>query len=122
MNLENLVPPLELCKQIPAGHFEDSALVWFGHDRQDDMKVLPREELGPVCLFFVDKGLRAVYQAPTLSEIMVALSRYEPVIVTQWRTGQVSVVVKRDGTECEEVSEDSATAALKLWLDLEAGK
>ena len=25
--LEDLVPPLELCKKIPAGKFEDSALV-----------------------------------------------------------------------------------------------
>ena len=28
MTLEDLVPPLELCKQIPAGKFQDSALVW----------------------------------------------------------------------------------------------
>lgn len=27
--LENLIPPLELCKQIPAGEFDDSALVWY---------------------------------------------------------------------------------------------
>lgn len=26
--LESIVPPLELCKQIPAGEFEDSVLVW----------------------------------------------------------------------------------------------
>lgn len=26
--LENIVPPLELCKFIPAGEFEESALVW----------------------------------------------------------------------------------------------
>ena len=28
MRLEDLVPPLELCKKIPAGEFADSALVW----------------------------------------------------------------------------------------------
>lgn len=28
MELKNLVPPLELCKEIPAGEFEDSAFVW----------------------------------------------------------------------------------------------
>lgn len=27
-NLESIVPPVELCKQIPEGEFEDSALVW----------------------------------------------------------------------------------------------
>lgn len=25
-NLESLIPPLELCKQIPAGEFDDSAM------------------------------------------------------------------------------------------------
>ena len=30
--LENIVPPLELCKQIPAGEFEGSALVWVYDD------------------------------------------------------------------------------------------
>ena len=29
--LEDIVPPLELCKRIPAGAFEDSALVWTVH-------------------------------------------------------------------------------------------
>ena len=29
-NLESIVPPLELCKRIPAGEFEDTALKrWF---------------------------------------------------------------------------------------------
>ena len=27
-NLESLVPPLELCKRIPAGEFEDSVFAW----------------------------------------------------------------------------------------------
>lgn len=32
--LEDIVPPLELCKRIPAGAFEDSVLVWvFDHQK-----------------------------------------------------------------------------------------
>lgn len=27
-NLKSIVPPLELCKQIPAGEFEDSVFAW----------------------------------------------------------------------------------------------
>ncbi|WP_294480547.1 hypothetical protein [uncultured Victivallis sp.] len=27
-NLKSIVPPLDLCEKIPAGEFEDSALVW----------------------------------------------------------------------------------------------
>lgn len=30
--LESIVPPVELCKQIPGGEFEDSALVWVYDD------------------------------------------------------------------------------------------
>lgn len=31
-NLEKIVPPLDLCEQIPAGEFENSALVWVKSD------------------------------------------------------------------------------------------
>jgi hypothetical protein len=30
MNLDDIVPPLELCKLIPAGEFEDSVFVRIG--------------------------------------------------------------------------------------------
>ena len=33
--LESIVPPLELCKQIPAGEFEDSALVWLKNEVEE---------------------------------------------------------------------------------------
>ena len=48
--LESIVPPLELCKQIPAGEFEDSALVWrerIGNISRDDrLKVREAEDIG----------------------------------------------------------------------------
>ena len=104
--LETLVPPLELCRQIPEGKFADSALVWLGDGVVERSLVL--------C---------DTYPAPTLAEILAALSRYcEPVIVTHWRSGQVSVVIQKDEAECEEVSECMSAAALKLWLDMEARK
>ena len=74
MRLEDLVPPLELCKKIPEGKFADSVLVWFGHRHTDKtMKVVPRNELGVACQFFLQKGVRVAFPAPTLAEILLAI-------------------------------------------------
>lgn len=45
-NLESIVPPLELCKKIPAGEFEDSALVWDIHGCEIWRL---RENVSPAC-------------------------------------------------------------------------
>ena len=82
--LEDLVPSLELCKRIPAGAFADSALVWFGHDKvyfpppvHNDMAVVPRHELGVTCHVFLKKGVRQLYPAPTLEEIL----KMDPIVL-----------------------------------------
>lgn len=62
--LESIVPPVELCKRIPAGEFEDTALVWC-RVRGEDV-VCPREHW--VGVF----GMSPV-PAPTLEEILDAL-------------------------------------------------
>ena len=61
-SLENIVPPLELCKKIPEGEFEDSALVWVDGDLQNpnDIFVEPRR--------YAVEG--TFIQAPTLEEIL----------------------------------------------------
>ena len=63
--LEKIVPSLELCKLIPAGEFEDAALVW----RYDHI-------CGFICLLpgHPDETARLrndgmIYPAPTLEEI-----------------------------------------------------
>ena len=47
--LKDIVPPLELCKLIPAGAFEDSALVWrerIGQISRDDrVKIREPEDI-----------------------------------------------------------------------------
>ena len=60
--LERIVPPLELCKQIPEGEFKDSALVWVDGNTQnpDEVFVEPRR-------YAVDGTHRP---APTLDEIL----------------------------------------------------
>lgn len=94
--LESLVPPLDLCKQIPEGAFEDSVLVWFGVKNHDStMEVVPRLELGETCKVFLKKGIRVLFPAPTLQEI-----------------GMLPVLVD------ESDRYNPATAAIKLWFEL----
>lgn len=60
-NLESIVPRVEFCKLIPAGEFEDSALVWV-YDIDGFEMVMPRE----VVQF---EGTKIIV-APTLEEIL----------------------------------------------------
>lgn len=112
--LENLIPPLELCKQIPAGEFEDSALVWEKSEKyfqateiiDYEYKVVARDE---------SKG---GFPAPTLAEILNALykqDRYEnklkicPVFHGgEWSIGYSYQKVEKDF--------DLTAAALRLWF------
>ena len=61
MKLEELVPPWDLCKKIPAGEFKDSCYVMIGNDsivqRADVRTVSGSEQSG-------------IYPAPTVAEIM----------------------------------------------------
>ena len=43
--LENIVPPLEMCKLIPAGAFKESVLVWevYHYQYKIDPYVISRE-------------------------------------------------------------------------------
>jgi len=67
MTVENLVPPLELCKQIPAGEFAESAFVWTQETAATKQwYVAHREDV-----VFCRKNLGnapPVYPAPTLAE------------------------------------------------------
>lgn len=61
-NLKSIVPPLELCKLIPEGEFEDSALVWVFKGNE--------EECAPRTMFNAIPNSWKVYPAPTLEEIL----------------------------------------------------
>ena len=117
-NLESLVPPLELCKQIPAGMFEDSALVrLFQNGKPHPLTPIITREL-------VLDG-EEKYPAPTLAEIMLALDGLDegdlPTCTftgVKWRmesvSGPFSATIKRHHTS----DRNPATAAMKLWLEL----
>lgn len=99
--LESLVPPVELCKLIPAGEFVDSALVRC-IDNVGTVVLCERANA------IHTEGWQKI-PAPTLEEIMAAM----PHCRVYKKTAGFYVAVK----ENERVpSLSGATAALKLWL------
>ena len=87
-NLESIVPPLELCKQIPAGELEDSALVWVYDDvvgflcrtsgcEQIHKKEWQLEHNHPRKIAIRRKSGHEIYPAPTLAEILESIVEVE---------------------------------------------
>lgn len=108
-NLETIVPPLELCKKIPAGEFADSALVW---------RV-------PNCSFPLEDEFYEIHQrdkceswmkdkqipAPTLQEIMEELTELQDA----FRVGHDGEKNKWK-VACSDYEDNAATAAIKAYF------
>ena len=125
--LEKLVPPLELCKKIPEGEFEDSALVWVGDQFYENKSV-------------VDRGYQGIQRdgdiapAPTAQEILEALpSRLNTPdgdfflvlldarsINGNWQIGYARKLMHNGVLEDLIIIKgaDQAEIALRLWLEL----
>lgn len=121
--LENLVPPLELCKLIPAGEFADSCFV--RAKTFEGWVILLRDCVEKNKAYMT--GF-AIHPAPTLQEILAALPPYgknEQILACcvpdwadfdarvfgeSWRVGYTG--------DCSINDKNPATAALKLWLKL----
>ena len=95
-NLENLVPPLELCRQIPAGEFEDSELVWVYDDvvgflcRTSGFEPIHKKEWQlehnhPRKIAIRRKSGHEIYPAPTLEEVLEAIGKVE-----NWDTATIT--------------------------------
>lgn len=117
--LEDLVPPLDLCQQIHAGKFADSALVWELQDDETWWEVILRSEA---------RGEPA-YPAPTLAEIMEALDAMYggDIDVCAWNIiGQgawgVQIMDMGRTVNYSESDTNPATAALRLWLEMNERK
>ena len=118
--LERLVPPRELCQKIPAGKFADSALAWQSTMFLSSMppklvwEVKPRSE----CFGHEDAP------APTLEEIMEAIDQsFDANLTATFNLGQW--VVEYRHYPKKGIGSDNfnpATAALKLWFDVEGIK
>ena len=120
--LESLVPPLELCKLIPAGEFDDAAFAWVLSEvvgftcRTSGCEQFSVQEW-QLIRSNASRVIRArkrgeeIYPAPMLEEIMGAMQFCR----VYKKTANFYVAVK----EQERVpSFSGATAALKLWLKL----
>ena len=105
-NLENLVPPVELCKQIPAGEFKDSALVWDIHGKFDKWHVEKRVKRS---VRFGDYGRmsppHADISAPTLEEVLEAIGEVE-----NWDTATITRPIG--------VNARIVDTALKRWFEV----
>lgn len=114
MKLEDLVPDLELCKQIPEKNFAYSALVWsYSCDKRKTEPFVEERD----CIDFCRRDMvnaPPVYPAPTLAEIMGALPEN---VEYRWFNGSFFPChPKFDAVDfADEMPED---AALKLWLKL----
>lgn len=130
-NLEKLVPPLELCKQIPNGEFADSALVWDNVSGYGctDWHVCKRVKRKVQLREFCVSPKHADVPAPTVEEILDDLPdkyierdlSYTPVIIKPYdmfETYQIGYT-----NSCFEPfkgyrvrGDNLAEAALRLWF------
>ena len=127
--LKDIVPPLELCKRIPAGAFEDSALVWECYERffrgidiigQSDRVTFRNDDQNNT----VSRcSSTKYYPAPTLAEILAKLpftdgSNRTPICCGRWVDDlSIWVVGYRNIDELRKTDKNNpAAAALRLWL------
>ena len=115
--LEKIVASLELCKFIPAGEFNDTALVWDIHGKFDKWHVEKRVNRS---VRFGDYGImsppHADISAPTLAEIRRELQNLSVDVIDGAIT--VSCRIAPDETLYETAGDDNEVtdAALRLWL------
>lgn len=127
--LEKIVPSLRLCKKIPEGEFEDSALVWVYDDvvgflcrtsgcEQIHKKEWQLEHNHPRKIAIRRKSGHEIYPAPTLAEIWRELRNLSVNVMD----GAITVSCRIDPEETlyETARDDNevTSAALRLWFKL----
>ena len=112
INLEKLVPPLELCQKIPAGEFEDSAH-WYRWSYIDQKYLLDASK-PDVCLYRepCPCGMKYFYPRSDL-----AGDHGSNAILPGVQKTTATFIAVHEKTRFA-VSKNGATAALKLWLKL----
>ena len=106
-NLTDLVPPLELCKLIPAGEFEDSVCIYVFDPYCEEWDFTLREDK--------DSSAEAI-PAPTLQEIMAEIPFAQGSILANGSFIIHPRFGKERNVRCHD--DNAATAAMKLWLKL----
>lgn len=109
--LENIVPSLKLCKKIPVGEFEDTALVWKERtgniSRDDRVKIREPEDIS----YKVESAEVNYFPAPTAGEIMAKLDT-----PSLWHRGTGRWYCMCKEHVMVEAGENTSDAALRLWL------
>lgn len=114
-NLEGIVPPLDLCKQIPVGTFFDCTLAWIniGDITTANWMVVPRSH-GLIYAL----GGHHITSAPTLVEIMAKLPK-----CVEYRWFDDGFYPSHPKHYAGDFADpDPTAAALKLWLELNKEK
>lgn len=114
-NFTDLVPPLELCRKIPAGEFADSAFYWFEELQQMNEK--PPHDYRYFVNFADFHGYGwgggRCCPAPTLQEIMVELPELTEAFKNDFDGKRTLWMVGESNYETTPV-----VAALKFWFML----
>ena len=107
-NLRSIVPPPELCTQIPDGEFRDSALVWCRVRGED--AVCPRTQ-------WVGVGGTRPIPAPTLEEIITSLLTRGWLVKIDCRI-QLDTLIEfySEKQSKTEFGNTASETALRLWL------
>ena len=118
--LEKLVPPLELCKQIPEGAFCDSALV-HAVVFCKSCSLSANNVVVPSSVVEDNDGYRYICPAPTLQEILAVLpcDMLADFYLSPTDRGTYRIDMVTNDTASEIANGDTpATAALKLWMEM----
>lgn len=121
--LEDLVPPLYLCKNIDQNEFAGSALAWF-------ISLNGKRWVAPRGSNRIENGECLFAPAPTLAEIFAKLPQTASVT---WFTQEEypnsyavgCYILQRKPRKAKlivEIDDNPATAALKLWLNVKGIK
>lgn len=106
--LKELVPPLDLCKLIPAGEFAESAFVWVVNgDYQPKFQIVDKRKYP-----FIPEDGATLYPAPTLEEVLRCLPDWSYLSV-DFVNPQISLRIKKKEIK---LSPSPAAEVLKIWL------
>ena len=115
MPLEDIVPPLELCRMILSERaFVHTALAWvcIGEIKKEEEWIVVENN----CALIYALGGHYTTPAPTLAEILEADHR---MTITWSHTGITWAAEVWDGSRWYARNDiNSATAAMKLWLEV----
>lgn len=111
--LETIVASLELCKKIPEGEFEDSALVW--KERTGNISRVKIREPEDIS-YKVESAEVNYFPAPTLEEIRwelrnLSIAIHENIIIVSCKINPEKWI-----SETVFPGEHDTDAALRLWL------